>query len=199
MSVYFYLVGSSPTLCLIGAVFLIKLLIETWAQHTPTWVCPGTWLLFTLVYGTGFPYVISTFAYCRKTTDIQFPYRDAVAISLYLFGSAFSLSYEVQRFLWKAREENKGKLHTVGLAALCVHPNYFGDLFTYTGWALAAGTMYSMQLTFFMIFAFDIFTIPNSDTYLAQRYPEEFPAYAAATPTLIPFVHSKTVLTILGR
>ena len=41
-----------------------------------------------------------------------------------------------------------------------------------------------------MVFTFVLFVVPNSDTYLAQRYPEEFPAYAAQTATLIPGLHS---------
>lgn len=198
MAAYFYLVASSVALCFMGIVFLAKLLIEIWGQHTPTWACPGTWCLFFVIWFMGFPWLLSTFAYCTKTTDIQFPHRDIVATGLYVFGSMFSLSYEVHRFYWKAKDENKGKLFTSGLASLCIHPNYFGDLFTYTGWALAAGTVYALQVSLMQVWMFSFWVIANSDTYLAKRYPEEFPAYAASTATLIPFFRSQIALQILG-
>lgn len=92
------------------------------------------------------PTVAYTFG-CIMTSDIHFQGRDLVALLLYFGGSCFSLTYEVGRFRWKALPENKGRLHTVGLAAWCIHPNYFGDLFTYTGWALASPLVLSAYLS----------------------------------------------------
>lgn len=43
-----------------------------------------------------------------------------------------------------------------------------------------------------------LFVIPNSDAYLAQKYASEFPAYAARTPTIIPLVKNKIVMTALA-
>jgi len=131
-------------------------------------------------------------------SDINFQGRDVVGMSLYFGGSLFSLAYEVGRFQWKARPENKGKLHTIGLAAWCIHPNYLGDLFTYTGWALACGTSCAVSIPIFMVWTLMLLVVPNSDNYLAQRYPLEFPAYAEKTATLIPGIHSKIVGKILA-
>ena len=50
----------------------------------------------------------------------DFPHRETAGLALYLFGSSYSLGYEVHRFRWKARPENQGKLHTVGLATHCI-------------------------------------------------------------------------------
>lgn len=124
--------------------------------------------------------------------------RDLLGLALYLGGSCYSLAYEVGRFQWKAKPENKGKLHTVGLAAWCIHPNYFGDLFTYTGWGLACGTTCALSIPIMMIWTFVMFVVPNSDDYLAKRYPEQFPSYAAKTATLIPGLHSKVMSQILA-
>ncbi|CAK9079044.1 unnamed protein product [Durusdinium trenchii] len=121
-----------------------------------------------------------------------------LGLALYLGGSFYSLAYEVGRFRWKARPENKGKLHTVGLASWCIHPNYFGDLFTYTGWGLAAGTTCAVSVPVLMFFTFVLVVVPNSDNYLSQRYPKEFPAYAAHTATLIPGLHSKVLSQVLA-
>ena len=42
----------------------------------------------------------------------------------------------------------------------------------------------------FQFFMMVFFICPNSDAYLAQKYPSEFSAYAAATATYIPGLHS---------
>ena len=95
----------------------------------------------------------------------------------------------MHRFRWKGKEENSGRLHTVQLAALSVHPNYFGDLFAYTGLALVAGNRCALSMSPVMVWSFDYLTIPNLDKYLAERYgPEEFGAYAARTEVLVPFL-----------
>eukprot|EP00913_Durusdinium_trenchii_P034736 g32494.t1 len=49
-----------------------------------------------------------------------------------------------------------------------------------------------------MFFTFVLVVVPNSDNYLSQRYPKEFPAYAAHTATLIPGLHSKVLSQVLA-
>ncbi|CAE7731284.1 unnamed protein product [Symbiodinium microadriaticum] len=199
MSSYFYFVLESPVLLVMGGVFVVKVLVEIWGQTTPTWLCPGTLCLLLVVYTLGFPTIVPyMFGYCTKVLDICFLGHQTLALALYLGGSSYSLYYEVHRFRWKAKPENKGKLHMVGPAAWCIHPNYFGDLFTYTGWALATGTTCALSIPIATIFTFVMAVVPNSDNYLAQRYPEEFPAYAAKTATLIPGLHSKLGSQILA-
>jgi len=144
------------------------------------------------------PGVVYIYAYCTKTSDIDFPYSNIVALVLYFFGSGYSLSYEVGRFRWKAKPENKGKLHTVDLAKYCIHPNYFGDLFTYSGWAFASGTLCALSTPLFMLWCFWIVVIPSSDAYLAKRYPAEFNEYAEKTSTLIPYLRSNMGMKILA-
>ena len=178
---YFLWVKQSTALCVIGGFFLIKALIEVWGQQTPTWICPGSVCMLLVIYIGIIPTVAYMYGYCTMASDINFKGRDIVGMTLYFGGSFFSLAYEVGRFQWKARPENKGKLHTVGLAAWCIHPNYLGDLFTYTGWALACGTSCAVSIPIFMVWTFMFAVVPNSDNYLAQRYPLEFPAYAEKT------------------
>ena len=137
------------------------------------------------------------FGSCR-IVDLEMPYREYIGLAMYLFGSSYSLGYELHRFAWKARPENKGRLHTVGLAAYHIHPNYFGDLFTYGGWGLAAGTACALSIAPIQFFGMVYFICPNSDAYLAQRYPDEFPAYAAATATYVPGLAHKTLSYVLA-
>lgn len=185
-------VSDSTALTVIGAVFLAKLLVETWGQSTPTWVCPASMPLFLAVYVLGLPSVLYMYATCR-VVDVEFAHREAVALALYLIGTVFSLSHEVHRFRWKARPENTGRLHTTGLARLCAHPNYFGDFFTYTGWGLAAGTMCATSLPPASLFVFVLFVCPNSDAYLASRYADEWPKYSASVASLIPGVRNRSL------
>ena len=132
------------------------------------------------------------------TTKCELEFFQWVGIALNIFGSVYSLSYEMHRFWWKAKPENKGKLHTTGLAALSIHPNYFGDLFTYTGWGLVSGTWCTQALPLGSLGILLLLVVPNSDAYLAERYAAEFPSYAEKTATLIPFVHNPVVLRILA-
>ena len=118
---YFSLVYESAALVFIGATFLIKLLVEIWGQHTPTWAAPGTPTLLIVIYVFGIPSLISVYGLCRKVDDLDLGRgRNELGLLLYVFGSAYSLGYEVHRFRWKAQPENKGKLHTIGLARFCV-------------------------------------------------------------------------------
>ncbi|CAE6959708.1 unnamed protein product [Symbiodinium natans] len=197
MAAYFWY-ANTFILHIIGGLFTSKVLVTIWGQETPTWFCPASFGLLFVIYVIGLPTLAYMFGVCTMNPDIRFPGRDQVGLGLYVGGSLYSLAYEVGRFRWKARPEHKGKLHKEGLAAWSIHPNYFGDLFAYTGWGLASGTTCAVSIPIFMIFTFVFVIMPNSDSYLAQRYPEEFPAYAAQTATLIPGLHSKALSKFLA-
>ena len=68
----------------------------------------------------------------------------------------------------------------------------------YTGWGLASGTQCAMSLAPASLWYLTLFIVPNSDAYLAQKYPSEFPAYLAATPRLIPGVYSPALAHALA-
>eukprot|EP00933_Yihiella_yeosuensis_P041283 TRINITY_DN35693_c0_g1_i1.p1 TRINITY_DN35693_c0_g1~~TRINITY_DN35693_c0_g1_i1.p1 ORF type:complete len:273 (-),score=-11.06 TRINITY_DN35693_c0_g1_i1:207-1025(-) len=198
LGTYCYVVRNMPWLLLFGIVTGGKMLTETWGQDTPNWVCPGGVGMFLLIYCLIIPGIIYTNGLCTSNQDIVFPGRDRVGALLFCGGSGYSLWYEVNRFKWKALPQNKGKLHTIGLAAYCIHPNYFADLFTYTGWCICAGTTCALAAPFGMIWSFVYLVIPNSDAYLASRYPTEFPEYSRRVATFIPGVHNEVVLHILA-
>lgn len=194
-----YKIAENPFLAFMGATAAIKFLIEIWGQDTPTWVCPGGPVMFFVIYFLIFPGVIYTDGICTQQPDLQLrwgqqhelhilgqPLHRWFGLFLYVFGSVYALSYEVGRFRWKKRDENRGRLHTIGLARYCIHPNYFGDLFTYSGWGLAAGTSCALSMPIGMIVSFVFFVVPNSDAYLAKRYWREWPAYRRETAPLIP-------------
>lgn len=186
--IYYVYEAGFPLLVLFGSFTLVKYLIEAWGQDTPNWICPGGIGMFLLIYVLVIPSIIYTDGVCTTNQDMNFPYRDEIATVMFFGGSLYALSYELGRFAWKKKEENKGKLHTIGLAKYCIHPNYLGDLFTYSGWGLACGTTCALSVPIIMLWSFVVLVCPNSDAYLAQRYWREFPAYARETATLIPGV-----------
>lgn len=196
--------SSSVILALLGCISAVKFLTEIWGQDTSNWVCPSGILMFVVVYFGIFVFLIYTFGICRYGQDIlngdgtSVHARNLLGFALFLFGSAYSLTYEVRRFRWKKNPANKGRLHTIELASLCVHPNYFGDLFTYSGWALVSGTSCAFSAPVGMVWGFQYLIMPNSDAYLASRYADEFPDYAANTPTLIPGVRSKVGMHVIA-
>jgi len=182
----------------IGLLWLAKNLVGIWGQDTPTVLAPGNPLVFGLAYMFGIPSVVWIFAGCPGNGDLSFPYHDVVGFILFVLGLGYSYAYEVGRFRWKQLPENKGRCHTVGLASLSVHPNYFGDLLTYTGWTIAGGSTCGFSIAAFQMGLFLWLWIPGSDAYLAERYSTEFPAYAAKTAPIIPFVRSPFVNQVIA-
>ncbi|CAH0363734.1 unnamed protein product [Pelagomonas calceolata] len=116
----------------------------------------------------------------------------AAAIVLYVVGSGFSTIGESQRYIFKKQPANKGKLMTGGLWSLTMHANYFGDTLLFTGWTLASSGL-AVSWTWWavpvMTALFVFMHIPGLDEYLADRYPKEFPKYAATTAKFVPFVY----------
>lgn len=180
-------ITTSSTLRVMLATLFVKMTIETWGQRTPTWVAPNTIVVFLMMYAVIVPSMCWMVLKC-DTPEFTFAGRSEVALALYFIGTIYSLTYELHRFRFKALPENKGKLHTGQLASLSIHPNYCGDLITFSGFALGIGNSCALSLPTAMVWTFDYIVIPNSDKYLAKRYGAEFEAYSARTQVLIPFL-----------
>ena len=114
---------------------------------------------------------------------------DALGIAFFLWGSWMNSWAEYTRHLWKGKPENRGRLYTQGLFRLCRHPNYLGDLLSFSGLALIAGRWIAGIIPAIMLLGFVFANIPMLDAHLAERYGEEFEVYARRTRKLIPFVY----------
>lgn len=114
---------------------------------------------------------------------------DGLALALVLTGSYLNTASETQRKLWKRDPANKGHCYTGGLFKYSMHINYFGDTIMFTGWALLTASPWSFVLPALMAAMFVGYHIPALDAYLANRYPDEFPAYARTTRKFIPFIY----------
>jgi protein-S-isoprenylcysteine O-methyltransferase Ste14 len=107
----------------------------------------------------------------------------------FLLGSWMNTWAEYTRHLWKQQPENRDRLYTVGLFRLCRHPNYLGDLISFSGLALMAGRWIAGVIPAIMLLGFVFVNIPMLDAHLADRYGAEFAAYARRTRKLFPFLY----------
>jgi protein-S-isoprenylcysteine O-methyltransferase Ste14 len=108
---------------------------------------------------------------------------------LFLLGSWMNSWAEFERHQWKQHAENRGRLFTAGLFRLCRHPNYLGDLLSFSGLALIAGRWVAGAIPAVMLLGFVFVNIPMLDAHLAGRYGLDFADYARRTRKLIPFVY----------
>ncbi|MGA7613751.1 MAG: DUF1295 domain-containing protein [Thermoanaerobaculia bacterium] len=109
-------------------------------------------------------------------------------VVLYLTGSLFNTGSELHRHLWKLNPQNEGRLFTKGLFRLTRHPNYFGDLLLFTGWAMVAGNLWLLIIPLLMFCGFAFLNAPALDRYLAEHYGEQYDSWAQRTPRLVPFL-----------
>lgn len=114
---------------------------------------------------------------------------DLVALVLFLLGSFLNSFSEMQRKWWKTDPANKGHCYTKGLFGYSMHMNYFGDTVLFTGWCLFTHNPWSLGFPIFMACTFIFYHIPGLDSYLAERYGEEFKNYSDRTKKFIPFIY----------
>lgn len=114
---------------------------------------------------------------------------DYGAIVLVLFGSYLNSGSELQRWTWKKDPATKGHCYTEGMFGYSLHINYFGDTLLFTGWAILAHSLIALVIPLGITLGFIFFHIPALDLYLAERYGDEFKAYAARTAKFVPFLY----------
>ena len=113
-----------------------------------------------------------------------------VGAGLFVLGSWMnSLSGVHATHVWKRRPENLGCLYTLGLFRYSRHPNYLGDLISFSGLCLAQRTLVTIVIPSIMLAGFVFANIPMLDSHLHNHYGAAFDEYAARTSKLIPFVY----------
>ena len=110
-------------------------------------------------------------------------------VVLYVIGSFMNTISEYQRYRWKKNPENNGKLYTMGLFRYSRHINYFGDVVLFIGFAMFTGSVYPFIIPAAMIVLYVVVNIPLLETYLHERYSNEFDKYAKSTKKFIPFIY----------
>lgn len=112
-----------------------------------------------------------------------------IGMLLFVLGSWMNSYAEYARYLWKQRPENRGRLYTEGLFQYSRHPNYLGDLISFSGLCLIAGAWITAVIPVLMLVGFVFVNIPVLDAHLGEKYGAAFDQYARRTCRLIPFVY----------
>ncbi len=112
-----------------------------------------------------------------------------IGMILFVAGSWTNSSAEYARYLWKQRPENRGKLYTQGLFRYSRHPNYLGDLLSFSGLCLITGRWVTAIIPLLMLAGFVFVNIPMLDSHLHEHYGSAFDEYARRTAKLIPFLY----------
>lgn len=130
-------------------------------------------------------------AYARAPGDNYQPVGlvEILGVLLYLAGSCINTHSEYTRHVWKLKKENKGRLHTGGLFKAAMHINYFGDIVLFSGLSLITHKFSMLIVPLVMTLNFIFVIIPRLDSYLAEKYKDEFPAYAKRTKKLFPLIY----------
>ncbi|MGA9463391.1 MAG: DUF1295 domain-containing protein [Terracidiphilus sp.] len=96
---------------------------------------------------------------------------------------------EYARNVWKRQPQNHGCLYILGLFRYSRHPNYLGDLISFSGLCLVSGRWITVVIPSIMLAGFVFANIPMLDSHLHDHYGAAFDEYAARTSKLIPFVY----------
>lgn len=113
----------------------------------------------------------------------------ADGVALFLLGSWMNSYAEYQRHVWKQCPDHRGKLFTQGLFRMVRHPNYLGDLISFSGLCLMAGRWYTAVVPVLMLSGFVFVNVPVLDAHLREHYGAAFDEYARRTRKLIPFLY----------
>jgi len=113
----------------------------------------------------------------------------AIGIGLFVLGSWMNSYAEYARHVWKQRPENRDRLYTRGLFRLSRHPNYLGDLLSFSGLCLISGAWITAVVPILMLMGFVFVNIPVLDSHLHDHYGSAFDEYAQRTAKLIPYLY----------
>jgi protein-S-isoprenylcysteine O-methyltransferase Ste14 len=131
----------------------------------------------------------TTLASAGATNPAPFSCGGVAGCLLFALGSWMNSYAEYTRHAWKEHPENRGHLYTLGLFRFSRHPNYLGDLISFSGLCLIAGRSPVFAIPLVMLAGFVFINIPMLDSHLRNHYGEAFDIYAARTRKLIPFLY----------
>jgi protein-S-isoprenylcysteine O-methyltransferase Ste14 len=171
-------------LALALAIYFIRVLFTTFVflRRGMSWTEVFTIAPWVLV-------ICVTLAFAGGTNANPFGATASAGAVLFVLGSWMNSYAEHQRHKWKQQPENRCSLYTGGLFRLSRHPNYLGDLISFSGLCFIAGRWFTFVIPVFMLCGFVFVNIPALDAHLAEHYGRAFGEYARKTRKLIPFVY----------
>lgn len=138
------------------------------------------------------PWVLFIFVFLSiagGTNTAQFGVAGAIGMVLFVVGSWINSYAEYQRHIWKRLAEHRGQLYTLGLFRYTRHPNYLGDLISFSGICLISGRWPAAAIPAIMLCGFVFVNVPVLDAHLQSRYGVAFDEYARKTKKLVPFIY----------
>jgi len=157
------------------------------------WTLQGLWVTFT-----------GAAALAAITTNTRKPLGAfaLVGVLVWAVGFVFEVMADTQKSRFRTNPENKGKFIQTGLWAWSRHPNYFGEITLWIGVAIIAlpvlrGWQWVTMISpvFVTLLLTRLSGVPMLETRADEKWgdQEDYEAYKARTPVLIPRPPASTV------
>ncbi len=162
----------------------------TWRRrHEAEW---WWWSFFQIYLLQGVTIWIWSLIFAFAFTLPAGPVAAMAGVALWLAGFVFQAGADVQLTRFRADPANRGRLLRAGLWAVVRHPNYFGEATMWWGYfCFALGSPLGMiaiigplYVTWFMGFGS---AAPFKERHMSRTRPDDWAAYAAATPRFFPW------------
>ena len=150
------------------------------------WTLQALWVLTTMA---------AALAIVTGGERISMSWLGWIGFGVWLFGFAIEVVADAQKSSFKNDPVNQGQFIRTGLWAWSRHPNYFGEIVLWTGVAIMAipvltGWQYATLISpaFVSFLLMNMSGVPLLERKADERWggQEEYEAYKAATPVLIP-------------
>ena len=150
------------------------------------WTLQALWVLTTMA---------AALAIVTGGERISMSWLGWIGFGVWLFGFAVEVVADAQKSSFKNDPVNQGQFIRTGLWAWSRHPNYFGEIVLWTGVAIMAipvltGWQYATLISpvFVSFLLMKMSGVPLLERKADERWggQEEYEAYKAATPVLIP-------------
>ena len=150
------------------------------------WTLQALWVLTTMA---------AALAIVTGGERISMSWLGWIGFVVWLFGFAVEVVADAQKSSFKNDPVNQGQFIRTGLWAWSRHPNYFGEIVLWTGVAVMAipvltGWQYATLISpvFVSFLLMKMSGVPLLERKADERWggQEEYEAYKAATPVLIP-------------
>lgn len=174
-------------LCLVcGATFIARILV----QMGLFWHREISWIEVFAEAGGVIPISLASFAFgAAQRRGAAVGAMEYLGVLVFLLGTYLNIWPEYTRYVWKSDPGNAGHLYVGGLFAFCRHINYFGEVLSFVGFALASSTWWNLWVPVVMGFGMAAFSVPELDAYLSVKYSAEWAAYTRDVPCqMFPFV-----------
>ncbi|RPI14770.1 MAG: DUF1295 domain-containing protein [Ignavibacteriae bacterium] len=131
----------------------------------------------------------STFSFTGASNTLSAGKTETAGIIVFAVGILINFISELQRFIWKRKQENKNKLYHGGLFRLSRHINYLGDVIMFTGFAMLTRNVWVYIIPLTLILAYTFINIPMLDAHLMEKYGDEYEEYSHHSKKFIPFLY----------